>query len=530
MDQGQGIVYLVGAGPGDGRLATLRAVECIEVGDVVVYDRLVPQQLLSRVRPDAELIYAGKESSSHTLTQDEINAVLIARARAGKKVVRLKGGDPFVFGRGGEEALALVAEGIDYEVVPGVSSAVAAPAYAGIPVTHRSFSSSVAIVTGHEEAGRQASRIDWEGLGRSADTLVVLMGMEGLEAIVSKLASSGKSPGTPIALVRWGTRAGQETLVGTLGSIVSSAETSGFGAPAVIVVGNVVKLRDKLAWFEKKPLFGKRVLVTRAREQASVLSRMIAEAGGEPYEFPAIRIRPPEDWGPLDKTLGGIASYDWMFFTSTNGVSFTMDRLGVLGLDVRRLHAVKIGAIGAATADALAERGIKADFVPGEFTSEAMAREFPEAEVQGRKFLLPRAREASEILVQTLLERGGLVDEVEAYRTDSGDQNLSGELVELLREGRIHIATFTSSSTVRNLVRALDPGRRPETTPGPAPAWIKVLFDGVLVACIGPVTAEAARDLGLRVDVVAGEHTVPGLLKAVTEAVSGERVSPAAPG
>lgn len=486
-----GKVYLVGAGPGDPSLITLKGVECLRRADVVVYDRLVARALLEHAPAHAEKIYVGKASSDHTLPQNEINALLIEHARAGKIVVRLKGGDPFVFGRGGEEALALANAGIAFEIVPGISSAIAAPAYAGIPVTHRGVASAFTVATGHRERQSPTSNLQ-------SPTSIFLMGVENLESIVAGLLEGGRDANTPAALVRWGTTTQQQTIVGALGNIVERARD--LKPPAVLIVGDVVTLRDKLRWFETRPLFGKRILVTRAREQASELSRRLAELGAAPIEFPTIQIAPLDDYTELDAALA--RAYDWIIFTSVNGVKFVWERLVARARDARAFAPTRLGAIGPATAEELARHGWRADCVPREYIAEAIVTQI--GDVTGQRILLPRADIAREPLARELRARGAHVDEVTAYRTIPTDAHdpRAQEIRAQLERGEIDAITFTSSSTVRGLVNALQPPLSNLQS---------------LVACIGPVTAQTARALGLRVDLVAAEHTIAGLIAALVK-------------
>ncbi len=361
-----GFVSLIGAGPGDPDLLTLRGAEALASADVVVYDYLANPALLVHAPPGAERIYVGKKAGSHTLSQDEISALLVKFALAGQRVARLKGGDPFVFGRGGEEALALVEAGVSFEVVPGVTSAVAAPAYAGIPVTHRGLASSFAVITGHEDPTKEESAVDWPRLATGVDTLVFLMGVGNLPRIVEQLLAHGRPADTPVALVRWGTMPDQQTVSGTLVDITEKVKAAGLRPPAVTVVGPVAELREHLCWFEKRPLFGQRVLVTRTRQQASALSAQLRALGAEAIELPTIRIAPPEDWAPLDATIATLAVFDWIVFTSVNGVGHFWARLEAAGLDARALHGVRLAAIGPATAAELEARGLRADYVPDE--------------------------------------------------------------------------------------------------------------------------------------------------------------------
>lgn len=492
-----GKVYLVGAGPGDPGLLTIKGLECMRKADVIVYDRLVHPAILCHARPEAGLIYVGKASSQHTMRQDEINQLLVDKAREGKTVVRLKGGDPFVFGRGGEEAETLVAAGIEWEEVPGITSAIAAPAYAGIPVTHRGIVSSLGIITGHERSD-ESDRVRWDAVA-GLNTIVFLMGVENLPNIASELLKNGREPSTPVALVRWGTRTEQETLVGTLADIAEKVRETGFKSPVVTVVGDVVNLREKLRWFDNRPLFGKRVLVTRSRDQASELSALLREQGAEPVEFPVIRISPPESFDELDAALDRIETYDWMLFTSANGVRAVIDRLHQLGHDLRWLKGPKIGAIGPATAETIGCLGVRVDFTPSKFVAESVVEEFPE-DPAGKRVLIPRAKEAREVLPERLREKGAQVDVVTSYVTESDTSDESDRIRQMLSDGEIDIITFTSSSTVKNFIQLV--GR--ESVP-----------EGVTIACIGPITAQTAEEHGLKPDIVAEEHTVEGLVEAI---------------
>ncbi|HIE53227.1 MAG TPA: uroporphyrinogen-III C-methyltransferase [Armatimonadetes bacterium] len=496
-----GTVYLVGAGPGEAGLITVKGLRCLRAADVVVYDRLVNPQLLREAKPEAELIYVGKAPDRQAFKQEEINDLLVDLARQGRTVCRLKGGDPFVFGRGGEEAEALAANGVPFEVVPGVTSAVAAPAYAGIPVTHRQWASSLAFITGHEDPTKGPSALRWEQLAGGVDTLVFLMGVGRLPAIVENLLRHGRDPRTPVALVRWGTYPVQETLVGTLGDIVEKAQVANFQPPAVVVVGEVVRLREKLRWFDTKPLFGQRVLVTRARAQASVLAELLREQGAQPIEFPLLRIVPLDFQARLEELLAAGFPFDWVLFTSANGVTVFLEALRKLGCDARVFGGVKIGTIGPATKEALAPWGLKADYCPRTFVAEQLAAEFPEPP-QGLRILLPRAREAREVLPRTLAERGARVEVLPVYQTVREEGNVPA-IQEQFQRGEIEVVTFTSSSSVRYFRELLG----------------EVPLAGVTIACLGPQTAETARQLGLSVDVVAEEYTVPGLVRALVQHV-----------
>lgn len=504
-----GIVYLVGAGPGDPGLVTVKGLECIRRADVLVYDRLVSERLLGFAPAHCELVYVGKLPDRHTLRQEEINRLLLDKALEGKTVTRLKGGDPFVFGRGGEEAELLAKHGVPFEVVPGITSAVAVPAYAGIPVTHRDFTSGFAVITGHEDPGKEKSAIAWDKIATGVGTLVFLMGVGNLPHIVEQLVKNGRSPETPAALVHWGTHPGQRTVVGTLADIVAKVQEAGFTSPAVTVVGDVVKLRETLRWFEKKPLFGNRIVVTRSREQASLLSRRIEELGGEALEFPAIAIAEPDDFTPLDKAIGRLGSYQWVIFTSVNGVEAFFRRLKLLGGDIRSLQGAKICAIGPKTRERLEDFCLRVEYVPDEYRAEAVLAGLAGKLAPGDRVLLPRADIAREILPETLKKMGAVVDNVTAYRTLKGGGNVS-YLKKLLAEKQVDYVTFTSSSTVRNFAELLG-------------GECRELLDGVRLASIGPVTSKTARELGLTISIEAIEYTIDGLIAAVLQDAAKDR-------
>ena len=501
MSEG-GIVYLVGAGPGDPGLITLKGADALRRADVVVYDRLSSPALLDLAPAGAKRVFMGKEPTTPGAFQEEINRTIAKAALEGKTVVRLKGGDPFVFGRGGEEVAALRAAGVRFEVVPGITSAIAVPAYAGVPVTQRGVASAFTVVTGSEDPSKPESALDWDALARTPGTLVVLMGWKALPAIVEALLAAGRSPSEPVAVTQWGTLPKQRTVSGTLADIIAKGNEAGLTSPVVTVIGAVAGLREELRWFDTGPLFGTRVLVTRSRQQTSVLSRLLAAEGAEPVELPTIEIAPVEEFGPLDDALDRIGSYAWAVFTSTNGVEAAFDRLAEAGRDARWLGGVRVAAIGPATAAALAARGVTADYVPDTYTADAVAEGFGRFGMAGARVLLLRADIAPERLPEGLQRLGAEVECVAAYRTLK--PAAAGERArELLGSGTIGAATFTSSSTVRNLVEALggDTG----------------LLEGVRIASIGPVTSATARELGLRVDTEASEHTIPGLVRALVE-------------
>lgn len=500
----KGKVYLIGAGPGDIKLITLKGLECIKKADVIVYDRLANSRLLTSARADAKLIYVGKSPERHTLTQDEINQVLVEEASKGLTVARLKGGDPFVFGRGGEEAEVLLNAGIPYEIIPGITSAIGVPAYAGIPVTHRDFTSTFTVITGNEDPTKEDSNIDWDRLGKDPGTLIFLMGVGNLPKIVEQLIIHGKSPQTPIALIRWGTRPEQQVVTGTLDNIVSEVNRIGLKSPAVIIVGEVVKLREKLQWFETKPLFGKRVLVTRSREQASSLSEKIEELGGEAWEYPTIAIEKPFSLGPLDEAIKKSSSFDWIIFTSVNAVNAFFNRMKELKIDIRKLANVNFCAIGPKTKKIIENKGILVDYVPEVFQAEAIFDGLKDLLKPGQRILLPRADLARPFLVESLKRLNLDVTEVIAYRTVKNSAN-SQDLLEKLINKEIHVITFTSSSTVRNFMELIKENNTDQ------------LLDGITIACIGPITAGTAQQLGLSVDIVAESFTIEGLIECLID-------------
>jgi uroporphyrinogen III methyltransferase / synthase len=505
------VIYLVGSGPGDPGLFTVKGVRCMEQADVVIYDRLAPEALLKYARPEAEKIYVGKKPGNPTMSQGEINNLLLESGRAGKTVVRLKGGDPYIFGRGGEEALALIEAGLHFEVVPGVTSGVAAPAYAGIPVTHRQVSTSVAFVTGHEDPTKGRTDVDWDKLANGADTLVLYMGVGRLAEISAGLIAAGKEPDTPVACVRWGTVPEQRTVTGTLEDITDRVAEAALKPPAIIVVGEVVALREAgLDWYEQRPLFGRRVVVTRARMQAGELSAELERLGAEVYEFPTIEISPPQNFGPLDDAIRKLDSFDWMVYTSVNGVEAFVERLRYHGLDLRAVpRGARIAAIGPATAKKLDEVGLRVDVVPGAYRAEALIEALDAGSLAGKRVLIPRARVAREILPEKLREAGAEVVVPPAYESVPSSEGKE-ELSLRLRSGEIDCVTFTASSTVENFVGAFGEEEAAR------------LLSGTRVACIGPITAGTACRRGLRVDAGADEYTIPGLVEAVTNLLAAD--------
>ncbi|MBW1863808.1 MAG: uroporphyrinogen-III C-methyltransferase [Deltaproteobacteria bacterium] len=493
-------------GPGDPGLLTLKAKECIEKANVIVYDYLANQAFLDYADGKADLIYVGKKGGCHTMSQHDINRLIVDRARNGLTVVRLKGGDPFIFGRGGEEAQELANAGVSFEIIPGVTSAIAAPAYAGIPLTHRGYTSAVAFITGHEDPSKEKSDIAWDKLATGAGTLIFLMGVRNLPQIAKTLMKHGRSPETPVAIIQRGTVAEQKTIVGVLQDIAEKVRKEGVEPPGIIVVGDIVNLRKELIWFEKRPLFGRRIVVTRAREQASSFLAGLSQLGAECIEFPTIEIIPPESWRELDKTIHSLEDYQWLLFTSVNGVKYFFQRLETLEKDVRDLKGIKIGAIGPKTAEAIHKKGIRPDMVPDEYRAEAMVEAFKRLETEALRILLPRAAQAREILSQELEKMGARVDVVEAYRTVTPDGDRD-RIKEMLERGEINMITFTSSSTVKNLVEMFEPGD------DQFQRWMK----NVAVACIGPITAQTAEEKGLSVSLIPAEYTIEALTNAIVQ-------------
>ncbi|MFH0809486.1 MAG: uroporphyrinogen-III C-methyltransferase [Pseudomonadota bacterium] len=497
------MVYLVGAGPGDPGLITVKGLDLLRKADVIIHDYLASERLLEHVRSGAETIYVGKRGGEHTYRQEEINAMLLEKAAQGGMVVRLKGGDPFVFGRGGEEAEALAAAGIPFEIVPGVTSAVACPAYAGIPLTHRAYASSAGFVTGHEDPTKPDSGIDWNNLARGVGTLVFLMGAKNLNKICARLMEGGRGPQTPVAIVEWGTTSHQKTTVGTLSTITEVARRNHVAAPAVIIVGEVVELRAQLDWFESKPLFAKTIVVTRAREQASSFVERLEDLGANCLEVPTIEVVPPLSWDALDGAIKNLRGYDWVIFTSANAVDYFLERLKPCGTDIRALAGTQICCIGPSTAERLQRLMIEVEFVPEKFRAEGLVEELLARGVQGKRVLIPRAQEAREILPIKLREAGALVDVVTTYRTIRPETPRDA-LAALFERGGVNLITFTSSSTVKNFAEIFG-GRLPQ------------IMKSVTTACIGPITADTAAKLGLPCDIMPEEYTIPALVEAIVD-------------
>lgn len=502
------IVYLVGAGPGDYKLISLKAKECIEKADVIVYDRLADNRLLSWTRKDAELIYVGKASSQHTMRQEDINKLLVVKAKENKIVCRLKGGDPFVFGRGGEEAIELLENNIPFEIVPGITSAISVPAYAGIPVTHRGIATSFAVITGHEDPTKGQSSMRWEKLATGTDTLVFLMGVENIPNITTNLIKHGRNENTPAAIIRWGTKPEQEVFVTTVKDAASDVEKYNIKPPAIFIVGEVVKLRKELQWFDNKSLFGKKIIVTRAREQASALTEKLEALGAHCIETPSIKITEMDDYQKLDEAIQKLDSYNFIIFTSVNGVDYFFKRLHKLGKDSRALASAKIAAIGTQTADHLRTYGLLADIVPTMFIAEGILAALEGHIKPNMNILIPRAEVARDILPIKLREQGANVDVAPTYQTKIADVD-SDTVKEILAKEQVDVITFTSSSTVTNLLAILgDEG--------------KELISKAQIACIGPITAATCKENGIKVDTVADEYTIQGLVDVVAKMCKGE--------
>jgi uroporphyrinogen III methyltransferase/synthase len=499
-----GKVYLVGAGPGDPGLLTVKGLKLLARADVIVYDQLAGPELLEEARPEAEVIYVGKKAGGHTLPQGGINQLLVDKAKAGLRVVRLKGGDPFVFGRGGEEAEVLAAAGVPFEVVPGVTSAVAVPAYAGIPVTHRAYTTLVTFITGHEDPTKEESTIPWANLGKNPGTLVFLMGVKNLAENCRRLVEAGRSGDTPAAVIQSGTLPGQRTVTGTLADIAAKARQAGIEPPAILVVGGVAALRQRLAWWEKRPLFGKTAVITRTREQASALAELLSEAGARCLEIPTLEIAPPDDFGPLDKALENLSNYAWVIFTSANGVAAFFQRLFDKGLDVRALGGAKVAAIGPATAQALRERGLVADVVPSRFQAENLAQALLPRIAPGARVLLARAQAAREVLPEILAQAGIQVEVAPVYQARR-PAGIPEEARPFIESGRIDILTFASSATVHNFAALVSRDKLQE------------LARTAVVAAIGPITAATLEDYGLTPRIQPQEFTIPALAAAVID-------------
>lgn len=499
-----GKVYLVGAGPGDPGLLTLKGKQILERADCVVHDFLVNKDLLHLARADAEQVCVGRRGEPNRMRQSAINALLIERAREGKLVCRLKGGDPFVFGRGGEEAQALAAAGIEFEVVPGVSAGHAVAAYAGIPVTHRDITSTVTFVAGHEDPEKESSRLDWGHLGTCPGTLVFFMAARNLPRITQALIDHGRAPATPAAIIEWGSLPRQKVIEATLADIATKA--SRVMTPAITIIGEVVSLRDRLNWFEGLPLFGKRIAITRARDRAGVLREALAALGAGVVEIPTIEIRPPDSWEPLDAAIGRLEEFNYLLMTSANGVRYFLERLTASDRDVRALKGLTIGAIGPATAAEFARAGVKVDLVPTEYVAEGLLAALQAHDLRGKAFLIPRAKVARDLVPSVLKERGARVELVEAYQTVMPE--ISPEELAHLLTPPLDAITFTSSSTATNFAKLVGQKLLTET------------LSGATIASIGPITSQTLRQLGLIVTIEARESTMAGLVRAIRDHLS----------
>jgi len=488
-------VYLVGAGPGDPGLITLKGRAMLERAGAVLYDNLANERLLDHAPASAQRIYVGKKRAEHAMPQEAISQLMVDLARQGTTVVRLKGGDPFIFARGGEEIEALAEAGVPFEIVPGVTTPLGLAAYTGVPLTHREHTSAVTFVTGHNVAS-----IDWGKVG-AAETVVLFMGLVNLGEIAKAMIAGGRAPGTPAMAVRWATRPDQQTVVGTLADLAGRITQAGLRPPATIVIGEVVTLRDRFNWFERLPLFGQRIVVTRAAGQSAELAAPLEELGAEAIILPTIEIRPPTDPTPLDRAIAQLNTYDWLIFTSVNGVRGFIERLDRSGSDLRSLRA-HICAIGPATRAAVEALHLKVDRMPAEYVAESLVEAFAADDLEGKRILLPRAAVARDVVPAELTRRGATLDVVEAYRTVAPE-----DLVQRVREVLSHKPNwiaFTSSSTVKNLLAAADRGA----------------LEGVRIASIGPVTSSTLRQHSLSVDAEANPHTIPGLVEAILTSVS----------
>lgn len=500
------MVYLVGAGPGDPGLLTMRGAELLQRAEVLVYDALVNRDLLRLAPRETEIIYAGKRARNHAIPQDQLNDLLVAKAREGKTVVRLKGGDPYIFGRGGEEAQQLAAAGVPFEVVPGISSITAAANYAGIPLTHRGHCSSFTVVTGHEDPSRNEPGVDWAWLAREPGTKVILMGVERIRHIAGELIKHGLSPATPVGMVRWGTTGQQTSIDGTLATIADLVEQRNFSAPAVTIIGGVVGLRPTLNWFERRPLFSRRVVVTRTRDQASQLTHDLRELGAEVLEIPTIKIAPPAERSGLMDALLAIGEYDWIVFTSPNGVSTFFDYFFKGFEDIRALGNLRIAAVGPATTACLKELHLRVDAMPEQYLAAKVAETIAAFEsVENLRILLMRAEAANPELPKQLEEMGAIVDDIPCYRTVPETEDLNGAAERFLEAGADWI-TFTSSSTVENFHARFNLSQ------------VREKFPAIKFASIGPETTKALRHLGFEPAVEAKEHNIPGLVQALRQA------------
>lgn len=498
-----GIVYLIGAGPGDYKLITVKGRECIEKADVIVYDYLADEKILRWAREEAEIIYAGKQANNHTLKQEEINALLVEKGLAGHTVARLKGGDPLVFGRGGEEAIALKEAGIPFEFVPGVTSAIAAPAYAGIPVTHRAVATSFAVVTGHEDPTKEESGMNWEHLAKSVDTICFVMGVGNLPFITEKLMAFGRDGKTPAAVIRWGTKAEQEVLVSTLENIAADVAKAGIKPPAIFMVGEVVSLRESLQWFDTKPLFGKKIVVTRARAQASSLVEQLEALGADVIEAPAIETIPL----PLDEekesVFRSLGEYTTAVFTSARGVEYFFDRLFELGLDSRALAHMKFCVVGTGTGKALKKAGFVCDYMPEDYKAESLVATLTPELTKNDKVLLVQPVVARSVIPDALHEMGIPITVLRLYKTESVNSGRD-KMIKALQNNEVDYITFTSSSTVINTLKILE-------NEG------KELVNKTKIVCIGPITAATCEEENLHVSLIAEKYTIESMVQTILQ-------------
>ncbi|GFM35990.1 uroporphyrinogen-III C-methyltransferase [Desulfovibrio psychrotolerans] len=492
-------VYLIGAGPGDPGLLTIKARDVLSEADVIVYDYLANSDFLDFAKPGAEIIYVGKKGGDHTLSQEGINALIVEKAKEGKTVARLKGGDPYMFGRGGEEAEELLDAGVPFEEIPGITSAIAGPAYAGIPLTHRDYASSVAFITGHENPDKPDSAHNWEALAKGTSTLVFFMGMKNLPHISEQLIKHGMAPNTPAALVHWGTTTKHRSMASTIEKLPVEGPAQGFTSPSLIVVGGVVNLRERLNWFEQLPLLGKGVVVTRAREQASGMAAQLRKLGANVVQFPTIEITPLADYTAVHDAIRRIAEYEWLIFTSVNGVKHFWLQMAHLGLDTRALGRAKVAAIGPATADILREKGVEPDFIPEKYVAEGVVKGLLERGMNGCKVLLPRALEAREVLPEELRKAGAVVDILPVYETVPAGEKRD-TVLKMLEAGELHCVTFGSSSTVDNFFALVEPD------------IIKKHRATVKLASIGPITAKTLESYGFTPDIQPEDYTIPALV------------------
>lgn len=503
----KGIVYIVGAGPGDPKLISVKGLECIKNADVVVYDRLANKQIINNAKINAEIIYVGKAAGKVIYSQPEINELLFNKAQEGKFVIRLKGGDGFIFGRGGEEAAYLNGKGTNYEIVPGISSAYAVPAYAGIPVTYRGISSSVSFVAGHEDITKSKSTINWSELAKNTDTVVFLMGMKNLKLITEELLNHGKNKNTPVAVIRRGTTPSQKTIRGTLDNISQKIKNAKISPPAIVIIGDVVNLRENIMWYEKKPLFGKKILITRAKDQAEEFANKIYELGGEPLFFPTIKIVDADSYEKFDSTIDKLdkdrKAYDWIIFTSSNAAKKFFRRIFSLGKDIRIIGSLKVAVVGKSTKKVLEQFGIKADFVPDKFVAESIVEGLKKIVKTEEKILFPKAKVTRDVIPDELRKIGVAVDELVVYKTVA-ENNPPREILDELKDGGIDYITFTSSSTAKNFAKLVG-----DTSSN--------IISRAKICSIGPITSKTLNELGYKVEIEAKEYTTNGLLAAITK-------------